>query len=84
MKINNNSEILELHSGWLTIFEIWFKLERVIFLGFYPQHIFLFNCSTNGAVKGRDNCFDFNLRFLGFFFGYTDYAYYRYKKDKKC
>lgn len=34
-----------------------------------------FLCRTNGAVKGKDKCLDFNLHLFVFHFGYTDYDY---------
>ena len=37
-------------------------------------------CKTNGAVKGVDTCFDFNLNLFVFHFSYTDYGFWRYKK----
>ena len=30
---------------------------------------------TNGAVKGKDSCFDFNMEIFGLHIGYTDYNY---------
>lgn len=80
MKFHGGNQLLEKHSGWFTIFEWWFG-RRVVSINFYPQHLFHFQCGTNGAVKGKDNCLDVNLHILGFFFGYTDYGYSRYKKE---
>lgn len=66
--------------GWWVGVDWWFKPDRVISLSFHPRHMFHFWCHSNGAVKGRDNCYDFNLHLLGFFFSYTDYEYWRFKK----
>lgn len=64
---------------YVTIFELWcHNSEKSITLLFYPSHIrhlHLFSCYTNGAVKGKDRCFDFNLDFLGFSFSYTNWNY---------
>lgn len=70
---------MQRHSGWFTIFEWWFG-RRVVSINFYPQHVLHFLYGTNGAVKGKDNCLDAHLHILGFFFGYTDYGYGRYKE----
>ena len=41
------------------------------------------HCSTNGAKKGADSCLDVNIHFFIFSFSYTDWSYWRYKKDSK-
>ena len=82
MKFHGGNQLLEKHSGWLTIFEWWFG-RRVVSLNFYPRHLLHFRCGTNGARKGEDNCLDVNLHVLGFFFGYTDYGYSRYKPENQ-
>jgi len=59
----------------------WYnKGNNSISLRYLPQHFKLVNCSTNGAVKGVDSCFDFNLHFLGVFFSYTNWNYSPKKK----
>ena len=35
---------------------------------------------NNGAVKGVDNCYDFNWNFFIFNFSYTDFGFSRYKQ----
>lgn len=82
MKLHGGNQLLQKHSGWFTIFELWIG-RRVVSLDFYPRHIFHFWFHSNGAVKWKDNCLDLNLHILGFFFGYTDYGYCRYKKEIK-
>jgi len=44
---------------------------------YYPQHWKLLQWKSNGALKGRkeDTCYDLNIYFLGFFFGYTNWDY---------
>lgn len=80
MRFRNGSELFRMHGGYFTILQLWFGL-RVIGISYYPQHTFHFWCHSNGAVKGKDNCLDLNLHILGFFFSYTDYGYWRYKKE---
>ena len=82
MKVRNGSELFQRHGGHFNIVRLWFG-ERVLYIGYYPQHTFHFWCHSNGAVKGKDNCLDVNLHILGFFFGYTDYGYSRYKEGSK-
>lgn len=54
--------------------EYWYnKGNSLISIRFYPQHFRLISCSTNGAVRGRDKCYDFNLWFLGIHFSYTNF-----------
>ena len=56
--------------------EHWYnKGNNLIGLRFYPQHFKMISCSTNGAIKGRDKCYDFNLWFLGVHFSYTNFNY---------
>ena len=40
-------------------------------------------CKTNGAVRGVDNCFDFNMNLFVFHFSYTDYGFWRYKNIER-
>ena len=64
---------------------IWFSRKinnkryysKSISLKFIPKHWKLINCSNNGAIKGdkKDKCYDFNARFLGVFFSYTNWDY---------
>ena len=82
MKFHNGNELFQKHSRRFTIIELWFG-ERVFSIIYYPQHTFHFLCRSNGAVKGKDSCLDLNFHILGFFFGYTDYGYSRYKKEEK-
>lgn len=82
MKFHNGNELFQKHSRRFTIIELWFG-ERVFSIIYYPQHTFHFLFRSNGAVKGKDSCLDLNFHILGFFFGYTDYGYYRYKKEAK-
>ena len=44
----------------------------------HPSTWFL--CRTNGAVKGKDNCYDFNFALLMLHFSYTNYQYWKYKE----
>lgn len=37
-----------------------------------------FRCSSNGAKKGIDNCYDFNFHLFLFAFSYTDWNYGRF------
>lgn len=64
--------------------QIWFNKKnnginiyksRVICFNFHPQHWRLIHCKSNGAKKGIDKCYDFNIHFLGFFFSYTNFDY---------
>lgn len=82
MRFHGGNQLFQKHSGWFTIFEWWIG-RRVVSLNFYPQHLFHFLCRTNGARKGKDDCLDVNLHILGFFFGYTDYGYSRYKPENQ-
>lgn len=82
MKFRNGSQLLQPHSGWLMIFELWFKGDRCVSFSFHPLHIFHLRCGTNGAVKGEDYCLDVNVHALGFFFSYTDFGYGRYRRKQ--
>lgn len=58
--------------------EKWFKInktQRLISLRFMPKYLFRFHCSNNGAKKGIDNCYDFNMHFFGIWFSYTNFDY---------
>lgn len=65
---------------------IWFNKKingekrycsKSISFRYYPQHWKLLQWKSNGALKGRkeDTCYDLNIYFLGFFFGYTNWDY---------
>lgn len=75
-------KLFEFFSVGCHIFEWWFKPGHVVSFSWIPRHTFTFLCHTNGAVKGRDNCFDFNFGCLGIFFSYTNFEYWRYKNDQ--
>lgn len=64
--------------------EIWFNKKnsgtkiyksRVINIGYLPQHWRIFSYKTNGAIKGKDKCYDLNIFLFGFFFSYTNFDY---------
>ena len=38
---------------------------------------------NNGAIKGVDNCYDFNWNLFIFHFNYTNFGFWRYKKGFK-
>lgn len=69
---------------------IWFNKKynginyyksRCISVNFYPKHWKLIQCKNNGAIKGKDSCYDLNVYFLGIFFSYTNWDYNEtYKK----
>ena len=62
---------------------IWFnKSSKSISFRFYSQHWKLIQWKNNGAIKGRieDTCYDLNIYFLGFFFGYTNWSYNRHMR----
>mgnify|MGYP003587063433 CR=1 FL=1 len=60
--------------------EYWYnKGNNLISFNYYPQHFKILSCKTNGAVKGSDNCYDFNLWFLGVHFSYTNFNYFEKK-----
>jgi hypothetical protein len=65
---------------------IWFNKKvngtkrycsKSISIWFYPQHWRIIHWHNNGALKGRkeDTCYDCNIMFLGFRFGYTNWDY---------
>ena len=67
---------------------IWFNRKfngkkkycsKSISFRYYPQHWKLMQWESNGAKKGKmeDTCYDLNIYFLGFFFGYTNWDYNR-------
>jgi hypothetical protein len=49
--------------------------SRLISLRFLPQHLGKFRCRSNGAVKGKDKCYDYNINLLVLFFSYTNFDY---------
>ena len=51
---------------------------KSISLTYHLRHFFKFACYTNGAIKGRDKCFDWNFHLLGVFISYTDWNYGRF------
>jgi len=54
----------------------WYnKGNNCISLYYYIQHWKLVSIGTNGAIKGRDKCYDFNIHFLGFHFSYTNFNF---------
>lgn len=64
--------------------EIWFNRKnkrlkyyrsKLITLKFYPHCWKLLMCESNGAKKGFDKCYDFNIHFLGFLLSYTNFDY---------
>ena len=64
--------------------EIWFDKKnnwrkayngKLLSFRFLPQHWKKVSCSTNGAIKGIDKCYDLNINFLGLFFSYTNFDY---------
>lgn len=59
----------------------WYnKGNNCLTLEYYPQHFKIVSCKNNGAVKGKDSCYDFNLWFLGLHFSYTDFNFLRENK----
>jgi len=65
--------------------ELWHSsVDKVWSLGIYWNR--LLHPSTwwwlhnNGAVKGKDNCYDWTLNIFILSFGYTNFALWRYKK----
>jgi hypothetical protein len=66
------------------IMEYWFNKKnngiktyksRLISLRFLPQHWNKARCESNGAIKGKDKCYDYNINILGLFFSYTNFDY---------
>ena len=64
--------------------EYWFNKKnnglknyksRLVSLRFLPQHFTKIHCKSNGAKKGIDKCYDFNIHFVGLFFSYTNFDY---------
>jgi hypothetical protein len=64
--------------------EFWFKKKnngvkdynsKLISINFIPKHFKTFSSKTNGAIKGVDKCFDYNLCFYGLMFSYTNFDY---------
>ena len=49
--------------------------SRLISLRFLPHHWNKARCKSNGAVKGKDKCYDYNFNLLGLFFSYTNFDY---------
>ena len=65
-------------------FDVWWgdgKLKwKTISISYHLRHFLCFDCYTNGAVKGVDRCFDWNLHLFGLFISYTDWCYGRFIK----
>jgi hypothetical protein len=49
--------------------------SRLISLRFLPKHLCKLRCKSNGAIKGKDKCYDYNINLIGFFFSYTNFDY---------
>jgi hypothetical protein len=74
---------------------IWFNKKfngkkrfcsKSISINYHIRHWKLFQCYTNGAIKGRkeDTCFDSTINFFGLFLSYTNWDYnceYRYNDN---
>jgi len=63
---------------------IWFNKKinktkeyysRSISIKYYPQHINTLIFKDNGAIKGKDKCYDLNIWFLGLHLSYTNWDY---------
>lgn len=49
--------------------------SKSISVRYLIQHFFILQWKNNGAVKGRDSCYDLNISCLGIFISYTNWDY---------
>ena len=63
---------------------IWFNKKNNGFKNYYsklvsinilPQHRKTFTFKSNGAIKGIDKCYDYNICFYGLMISYTNFDY---------
>lgn len=79
---------IKLHRDGFTVWwgdnhPVWKSISFACNLCWITKPWTWFSCRTNGAVKGKDSCFDFNFHLFLFHFSYTDWSYWRFKDEKR-